>query len=351
MLCTKKADGVYIHPGKLLSFTVKLFDRFNVDTTENIITSKSLLWADIVGRHSQGILRVPCYCLRVQSKVINSPCNPSLIKENNAIALIDGNHGLGQYLGVIGMTKAINLARKYGIGIVGIINSNHFGAGAYYVNLAAKRKMIGIAVSNSFPKVAPYGGIKAVLGTNPFSFGAPRYNNKNILIDFSTASVAGSTIREYIKKNELLSDGIAIDQEGNVINNPSSVSSGALLPFGGAKGYCLSLMVEILSGILNGGAFSHYINSMFDYSTTSGSCHTMIAINISSFIDLKSFFKRIEELLSFIKASNPHSNVFYPGEKRWKSLKESYRKGIFIDETTQSELIDFAKEYNIPLPW
>jgi LDH2 family malate/lactate/ureidoglycolate dehydrogenase len=124
---------------------------------------------------------------------------------------MDGDQGLGHFVGYEAMNCAIGKAEKFGIGAVGVHNSNHFGTGAYFVQLAAERNMIGVAFSNSFAKVAAHGGIKPVFGTNPIAFGAPGRDGKHMLLDMSTSAVCGSQVLKYAEAGLPLPEGIAGD--------------------------------------------------------------------------------------------------------------------------------------------
>jgi LDH2 family malate/lactate/ureidoglycolate dehydrogenase len=237
---------------------------------------------------------------------------------------------------------------------VGVCNSNHFGAGAYYVNLAAERGMVGMAMSNAFPKVAPFGGVKPALGTNPFAFGAPRRNGRGILVDFATSASAGSTISKNIAEKKPLPVGIAIDGKGLPITDPALVDTGALLPFGGAKGFGLALMVEILSGVITGAGFSHTVHSFKDPERSGNNGHWFMAMDISTLMPLKNYYERIEMLVSWIKDSATGfegMDVLLPGESRWNAYEQAQTEGVLLDPHTRKVLEAFASELKVRVPW
>ena len=344
---------------KLRNFAEQVLIASGADKEEASIVAEILVWCDFIGRDNQGVWRLPIHTQRIEKGLINTPCNFSVQQDSTAALLIDGKQGMGHYLAYKGMEKAIQVAKETGIAFVGVSDSNFFGAGAYYIQQAASAGMIGIATSNSFPKVAAFQGINSVLGTNPFAFSAPRQNGHHLLLDMATSASAGSSIRKAIEKNEHLPDGIAVDSNGNSINNPHDVAQGTILPFGGAKGYGLSLMVEILSGIITGAGFSHGVKSMYknlDESSNNGHC--FIVIDINKLIPLDSYFERMEHFIGFLRESgaegegegetnNQNKKVLLPGELRWETFEKNQQEGLIINEKTTAELKKLAEHYNI----
>lgn len=335
---------------QLTDTTTAILIASGCDPQEAQVISSILIWCDQVGRHNQGVWRLPLLTKRFHKGLIQSPCRARYSQLKPAVSLMDANQGSGHFVAQQAMHKAINLAQNNGVGIVGVHNSNFFGAGAYYINQACQAGMIGIGLSNSFPKVTAYGGIKPVLGTNPFAFSAPRKNGQHILLDMATAASAGSSITKSKEQGKRLDNNIAIDAQGKKITDPSQVAEGALLPFGGAKGFGLALLVEILSGVLTGAGFSHGVKSMINnYSQSGNNGHFFIALDITSFIDIDYYFQRIEALLTIIKSSgNGSQSVLYPGEIRWDYYQQSITRGIYLDHHTTEQLIALCKDFYIP---
>jgi LDH2 family malate/lactate/ureidoglycolate dehydrogenase len=266
---------------------------------------------------------------------------------------MDGDNGFGLMVSELAMNHAIDAARQVGIGVVGVRNSNFFGAGAFYGNQAATAGMIGIATSNSVPQVAAIGGRRQVLGTNPFAFGAPRRNGRHFLLDMATSGLAGSTTRRLIERNEPLPEGFAIDAEGRPVTDPRKVKEGALLPFGGHKGYGLALMVEILSGVLTGAGISDEVKSMYrDFEGGGNNGHFIVALDIRRLMPLDRWYDRLEHMLEMLRASGPESpGVRYPGEGRWDAYAEGVQLGVALEESTVEALAKLAAEYNVRVPW
>lgn len=297
------------------------------------IVAKNLVWNDLIGRHSQGVWRLSILAKRLAQQLINP--NPVIKFEQQSASLLkcDGDNSFGQYVGHKAMMKAIEIAGQQGLAMVAIRHSNYFGSGAYYVNLATKQNMLAIAMSNSFPKVRAFGGDQSVLGTNPLAFGAPRENSHDLLVDMATSSQAGSTVRKAKEKG------------CNQADTP-------LEPLGGAKGYALALMVEIFSGIITGSGFSHQVKSMYDcFEDKGNNGHFFLTLNIKHLMPIRSYYCRLEELISLLKtsSSNPNSQILVPGEIRWKNFLENKKNGISLDDDDVVTLKRCLEEYGVTL--
>lgn len=320
-----------------------------VDEAQADEVSNNLVWSELVGRQNFGLLRLDIYLKRVKQGGIKCPCSPRFLKNSHGGAILDADNGFGQYVGNLAIEQAISLAKKTGVGIVCVRNSNFFGTGAYFVDKAAKDGMIGLVMSNSFPKVSAHNGLTAVLGTNPLAFGAPRKNGESLMFDMATSALAGSTAREHQAKKKPLPGGMAIDARGVEITDPSEIANGTLLPAAGAKGYGLSLFVEILAGVLTGAGVSTGVKSMYeDVSRPGQNGHFIVAINIARFMELEVFFERLETLITLIKASHPDNDVLLPGEIRWRNHNNNMSTGVELSQGTHNVVKKLCAELGIP---
>lgn len=344
-----------IKPEVLQQFLLDLFDAVGIDPTEASIITEALIWANLIGRTPQGLVRLSAYIERFKRGLITSPCRPQFIQKTACVAILDGNDGFGHYLGQQGMLKAIEMADESGIGLVAVRQANHFGAAAYYVHLAAERGKLGLVASNSFPRVAPHGGVTPVLGTNPFAFGAPLRQGHSILVDLSTSAIAGSSIRQAISEQRDLPPGVVVDKEGYHITDSTLAQQGTILPFGGAKGFCLGLMVEILSGVITGAAISHEIASVFkNFERPSKNGYLFMAIDIATLMPVETYFDRMETLVGFIKAATPAERggeILLPGETRWRLYEQQRIDGIKLDTPSLNTLANLAHQMSVPTPW
>lgn len=293
--------------------------------------ARHMVWCETVGRGNFGIERLPILVKRLKAGVLAGDGRMTWQEIGPSTARLDAGNGFGYDAAERGMARAIELARATGIGAVGVRNSNFFGAGAYFVNQAAEAGMIGLAMSNSFPKVVAHGGLKAVVGTNPMAFGAPRRDGNHLLIDMATSALAGSTVREHQLSGKPLPEGLAIDAAGQPITDPAKAGAGALLPFGGAKGFGLALIVEILAGMLTGAGVGAGVGSMYNDFTRGGdNGHFLLAIDIGRWMTAAQFEDRFAGLAAAIEASGPGARL--PGAARWDAEARSRREGISLDE-------------------
>lgn len=299
--------------------------------------ARHMTWCESVGRHNFGIERIAIHLKRMAAGVLDPMARVTDERLAASLARCDGGGGFGYHAAEHAMQLAIAMARETGIGIAGVRNSNFFGAGAYYVKLAAEAGMIGLAMSNSFPKVVAHGGIRPVLGTNPFAFGAPRRNGDHLLFDMATSALAGSTVREHIATGTPLPEGLAIDADGRPLTDPAKVAGGALLPFGGAKGFGLALLVEILAGVLTGAGVGDGVASMYnDFARNGDNGHFVMALDVRRWMDPDTYHARFDGLAAAVKGSG--GGVLLPGEVRWEHYRDSLARGVALDDAAWAGL-------------
>lgn len=343
---------------KLQQFTYSILCTEGVTSQEAQSVAQVLVWCDAIGRSTHGVIRLPTYLKRFKLGLIQSPCHPEFSQKSETIFMLDGNNGFGHYLGSMAMSKAIELADRYGIGMVGVRHSNHFSANAYYVQMAAAKSQIGLAFTNGFPRTAPHGGITATLGTNPLGFGAPMRSGESVLVDFSTSSVSGAAIRQAIVEDRPIPEGVILREDGSAsgVTQKAPVSDeDAILPFGGAKGFCLGLMVEILSGVITDSGISHEVGSVYkNFNRSSDVGHLFISIDISKVIDMERYYNKMDLLISYLKASKKQmgiEEILIPGETRWRNYQRQLVEGIELESKTIESLEIIAKDLNISIPW
>lgn len=337
---------------RLREFCSAVLERGGVDRVQARDVTGNLVWSELVGRENFGLLRLPVYLDRVENGGLKCPCHPVFEDISANLARLEADDGFGQYAGKLAMERAIALARRTGLGAVGVANSNFFGTGAYFVQMAAAEQMIGVAMSNSFPKVIAHGGLTAVLGTNPLAFGAPRENGESVLFDMATSALAGSTIREHMATGEPLPQGMAIDANGHPITDPAKAGAGALLPAAGAKGYGLSLMVEILAGVMTGAGVSGGVASMYEQLSEPGhNGHFMLAIDPARFMPIAQFTERLEMLVAMVKASNPETEILMPGEIRWQTYNDNVSNGLVLGTPAREAIKSISEKFKVDPPW
>ena len=321
----------------LLAFARGALEAAGASPAQAQAVAEVLVWSDLVGRGSQGVWRLPILVERLRRGGIRGDAVPRFEPRGAAAGVVHGGQGAGHHVAKVAMAHAIELARAAGVGAVAACDSNYFGAAAYYVHQAAAAGMLGIAASNSFPKVLAHGGCRAALGTNPLAFGAPRAGGEALLVDAATSAAAGSTVRKEQERGARLADGLAVDASGKPTSDPQS--AGALLPLGGAKGYALAVMVELLCGVLAGPGFGGGVHSVYEEPARPGdNGQLFIAIDIARFQPLEVFYERVEALAAWLEASGEPGAVRLPGAQRWRALKENRARGIALDAPTTAAL-------------
>ncbi|KYO68739.1 Ldh family oxidoreductase [Thermovenabulum gondwanense] len=342
-------DSAVIPVSKLREFLIELFKEVGLNNSHAGIVADSILCAELRGVKSHGLVRVSTYIERVEKKATNINAKIKTEKIKKATALINADHGFGQIAGFYGMKLAITLAKKYGVGLVGIKNSNHFGIASFYSMLALKHDMIGIVLTNSSPAIAPYGSSKPLLGTNPLSIAIPSKEEKPIILDMSTSVVARGKIRLAKLKNQKIPFGWALDSSGRDTDDPDLALKGSLVPIGGPKGSGLSLVIDILCGVLTNTCLTGEVKNVTDMTGPSKTGHLFCAVNIADFIEKNVFKSNIDEIIRKIKSLPSINNlqIFLPGEIENNLEEKSLREGINLDSNLIDELSRLASRYKI----
>lgn len=318
------------------------------------IVSDHLIWADLMGISSHGVTRLGIYVKRIQAGLTNARPNISIVRETPSMAILDGDNGLGQVVGVKAVELAIEKADKVGVGVVGVRRTTHFGCAGYYALKAIEKDMIGVVMSNAPSTMAPWGARVPYLGTNPIAFGVPTKEFPPILLDMATSIVARGKIILAAKEGKTIPEGWAVDPEGEFTTDPESALKGAVLPFGGPKGSGIALMIDIFSGILSGAEFGSHIGSLYDdFSKPQNVGNFIIAFNIESFCPVDEFKERIElmrqEIKSLPKAKGV-DEILLPGEIEFRRYVENKKNGVQLSPEVIKELKEVGEELSLKFP-
>ena len=312
-----------------------------------------LVMADLRGVDSHGVIRLPVYAKRIRKNAVNARAHPRVVTTHAAAALIDGDNGLGAVIGSRAMEKAIELAATAGIGFVGVRRTNHFGIASFYVQKALQQGFIGCAASNAPPHMAPFGGRARFLGTNPFSIGIPANREAPLLFDASTSVVARGKIIVAAQEGKTIPSGWAIDSEGNPTTNANSALAGSVLPFGGPKGSAISLIIDVLSGVLTGSAFALRLNTLEDLEAEQNLGHIFIAMRTDLFMSKDEFGSRMDEIVRMLKSSPPAPDterVLAPGEIERQNEARNQAHGVPLVPSVIDQLAALGTEVNVSFP-
>lgn len=334
----------------LRRFAEQVLAKAGADPLSASTTADVLLDADLKGIHSHGLMRLPIYVRRLEAGLANPRPQLRLLQQKGGIAVVDGDHGLGPRVATFATEKARELASTHGVGVVAVRRSTHFGTAGYYAELLAKGGLLGLVLTNAEPDVVPFGGRRAALGTNPLAFAAPAPQGV-LLADLATSQVAMGKVFLAREQGEKIPPDWGVDAEGRSTEDPHRVQ--ALLPLGGAKGYALALMVEVLAGVLSGAGVAHEVGRMYDdWDRPQDVGHLVLALDPEAFLGREAFLRRMENLWKAIKATPPapgFAEVFLPGERELRLREERQVLGVPLEETALQSLQVLAERYGVAL--
>lgn len=342
----------------LFNFMVDFFVKLGVPQNRAQITAEILLSADLRGVSSHGIIRLQTYYgSRLQKGLINPLANNEILRETPSSLAIDGKNGLGQVAGKDAMLRCIDKAKRSGVAMVTVRNSNHYGIAGYYAMMALDEDMIGISFTNAQPLVAPTFGRKRLLGTNPIAVAAPAFSEKPFVLDMATSIIPIGKVTVFDKAGQELPDGWAINSKGMPTTNPKEVlDGGALFPLGGPellrgyKGYGLALWVDIFSGILSGAAFGRGVADPNKVANANVG-HFFAAIRLDAFRDPDEFKKDLDSLFQQLKTAEKaegQDRIYIHGEKEFELTEKYQKEGIPLLEEVVKSLSKAGDEIGVP---
>ena len=319
-----------------------------VGTPEDLaaIVAGSLVDANLAGHDSHGVIRLTSYVAGVRSGQVQPGARAVVESLGDACARVDGAWGWGQPAAHIATDTASKLARANGVGLVTVGRCNHIGRLGEYVEALSRAGQIGLMTCNSPPAVAPYGGYTRLLGTNPIAWGAPRSPGKPpIVVDFATASIAEGKLRIAHANGSKAPLGAVVDKSGQPTTDTAAFyDGGALTTFGGHKGFGLSVMAELMAGMLSGTGLS----SDPDYSNGNGTM--LLAIDVGRFLPASDFMEQADALDRRLHAAPTAAGfnaIQMPGEPEWRSRAERTSEGIPIAGATLRAINDLAQELGL----
>lgn len=337
---------------KLYEIAFELLKAFGVPEELAKRGANTLNAADVRGVDSHGVARLKFYDRCIEKGEVKVNPNITIIKETPNSVVFDCDYGLGIITADIVMDKAIELAKSNGVGIATGINGHHFGIAGHYALKAAKHDLIGFACSPSLPLVAPTGGKKKMLGNSPHSLAFPAgFETPGIMMDMAATIVAGGKIQMALRKGEKVPLGWILDKDGNDTQEPTDfedengVIHGSLVPMAGAKGYCIIVMIELLSAILSGAKTGPNL-----IGGGAGLGYFMMAINPEIIRPIGELKRDLDDYYHMIKNSERKegvSEIFLPGEIEHKNTQKRLAEGIDLNEAVANELLTLMKKYNI----
>lgn len=347
-------------------FMTAVFEKMGVPTEDARLCADVLLESDRRGIESHGCNRFkPIYIDRIKSGILNPVTKIDILKETPTTAVLDANDGMGMVASKKAMDMCIEKAHKYGMGMVTVRNSSHYGIAGYWTGLAAKENMIGISGTNARPSVAPTFGVENMLGTNPLTFSMPTDEPFPFTLDCATSVIQNGKIEYYARINRDTPKGLVISREGEELTDSAEIlkkirsQQAALAPLGGFgettggyKGYGYSTVVEILSAALQSGLFLKALDGKDEEGKIRPYHlgHFFIAIDTEAFMGAEAFKKTCGDILRDLRGSEKapgQERIYTAGEKEYDVWMYRKDKGVPVTEAVQKEFIGLRDEFGL----
>ena len=346
------ADGMRVSVQRLQVFIAAALARAGLPEEDAGKVASLMAQADLQGSDGHGVIRLPQYVRRIQSGGINTRPQFKLVSERAAMAVIDGDNGMGHLVMSHAVDLAMAKARQAGIGWVGARRSNHAGPASLYVQKPVQQGMIALyfAVGNA-NHLPPWGGMEMLLSTNPIAVGIPAGSEAPVVLDMATTVAAYGKVKARARKGEMLPEGWMIDRQGRPLTDPARAEEGFLLPIGNHKGYGLAMIVGLLAGTLNGAAMGRdVVDFNHDHVTPTNTGQAVLVLDLAAFADPAVFKPAVDALVADLRGSARLPGVeriWMPGEQSHLRRQQYAREGIPLAAGLVTELQSLAAALEI----
>ncbi len=339
----------------LRDFTYQVFVRAGMPESDARIETDSLIEANLRGVDTHGITRMlVIYVQRLRCGAVNARPQPRVVAETPGSVLIDGDNGMGAVVASYATARCIAKAKEAGSAWVGVRNSNHFGTCAYWAMQAAAQDLVGFATTNGPSNMAPWGGVTPYMSTNPLAFAVPAAGRGPVVVDMATSVAAKGKIFLAAKKGGKLPEGWAMDKRGRPTTDPNEAIEGLVMPLGGHKGYALSLMIDVLCGILTGADFGWHIGKLYgDFDRTQNLGHLFAALDIARWVPVEQFKARVAQMceeVTSIELADGFTRIVIPGELEAEETARRQAAGIPLPPAVDDDFVALGKELGVPFP-
>jgi LDH2 family malate/lactate/ureidoglycolate dehydrogenase len=334
----------------LLEFATAIYVKAGMPAADAHLAADTLVQADLWGHQSHGVMRLPWYTARLKSGVAKPIATPDYVVNAGAVGVIDGHDGMGQVLTAHAARDVIRRAKAHGIGAVALRNSNHFGTAMYYTLMAPPEGCIMFMSTNASPAMAPWGGRQKLVGNNPWSWAAPAGKHAPLVLDIANTAVARGKIYLARQRNEPIPPGWAINAEGEPTTDPVEALAGIIQPMAGHKGYAISVVMDVLSGVLSASEFGPGVAGPYQPDKRSGAGHLLIALNVEVFQPLDAFNARMEAMIAGLKGvplAKGADEIFYPGEIEARNDRRNRAEGLKLPPDTIADLTKLGQGMGI----
>ena len=315
------------------------------------IVGEALASANLAGHDSHGIIRVARYVEWLEGGELQPKAELKVVRDTDVLTMITGNQGFGQVIGRWAMDIALAKAKKTGFVFMALNHSGHLGRMGDYAAMAVKEGFVSLHFINTHgggKLVAPYGGSERRMSANPFAAGIPLPGRTPIIIDMSTSAIAGGKVRVAHNRGDTVPEGCLLDRKGEMTVDPTDFvkGKGALLHFGGYKGYALGLLCDILAGALCDASCSSP-----DTDRVANAMLTII-MDPGRFREKTEFYQEVNRYIDYLKGSAlrpAFGEILYPGEPEIRTEEKRSQEGIFVEDKTWSQLVSVAARYGLTI--
>ncbi|MYZ46997.1 Ldh family oxidoreductase [Propylenella binzhouense] len=344
---------VHVEAEEARRFVAALLATYEVPPQDARVIAECLVRADLRGVDTHGIARLGGYLDRVRRGLVNPRPNLRPRRVTPAVAHLDGGDGFGFVIATRAMAEAMAMAGEVGIGMVSAMRSTHFGMAASYVLQAVEAGFIAFVFTNASRAMPPWGGREALLGTSPFAAGAPGGERGPFVLDMAPSVAARGKIRRAQRMGEQIPLGYALDAEGKPTTDPVKALQGVVLPMGGPKGSGLSMLMDIMGGVLSGAAFAGDVTDQYkDYTRPQNVGHFFLAIRPDLFMSAADFRARMDVLVERVKTcprAEGFDEILMPGEPEARQEARRLAAGIPYQAKDLEPLLADARGRGVPL--
>ena len=350
----------------ITNFVIDAFVGYGIPREDAEICADVLLESDKRGIESHGCNRFkPVYLDRIKAGIQNPVTNITVVKETETTAVLDGNHGMGQVIGYKAMSMAIEKAKKYGMGMVVVRNSCHYGIAGYYTSMATKAGCIGMTGTNARPTVAPTFGVKGAFGTNPLTLGVPTDEAFDFNFDAASSTYQNGKLEYYSRIGKDAPAGALVGTDGEAYEGRADEAlkamargEAALCTLGGPgeegcgyKGYGFAMFVELLSAVLQDGHYGQYLTGKDENGNKRpfGLGHFFIAIDTDHFLGEDLCRKKAGDIIREVRSTEkaPGAERIYSAGEKEHEIRLARHAGVPINESVQKEFIAIRDELGL----
>ncbi len=339
----------YLDPQATPAFCERVLIGAGLPPDQAALVVDNLIRADLRGISSHGISRLAVYAGRIAAGGVNTDGRVAMAMDTPAAMRVDARNNMGAVTGAQVMRLVIRRAQTNGITAATVFHANHFGIAAYYAMMALESDMIGVALSNAPPTMAPWGGMEAMLGTNPFCIAVPAGTRQPLVLDCASSYVARGKINLADIEKQPIPTGWALDRDGNPTTDAAAALAGVVLPFGTYKGSGIAMMIDVLSAVLSGASFGMHVGQLYEEARAPQNLgHFFAAIHIGLLTDMPAFKAGMDQMIDEIKSSRPAPDcdeILVPGELEFENERYHRQAGIGVGPGVMRDLRALSLAY------